>query len=112
MRPSALISSQNVTNDNDIKHVSNHQEFKLPKPILKNSQKTETPIQPPPVFLKPETELSIEITEKKASRQYGAMTLDESAKHSAVETEDVEEAPDLDHTKKSKIADLNAAYGY
>jgi hypothetical protein len=40
------------------------------------------------------------------------MTLDESDKHYSVETEDVEEAPDLDYRDRSEIMDQNAAYGY
>lgn len=112
VRPSALVSnSRNQVSENS--KVSS--EFKAPMPMKKSHQKP-VPIEQSIKSEKlPKQEIQDEdqeMEEKKQVRQYGAMTFDESARHYSVETEEVEEAPDLDYGKKNEIMDQNAAYGY
>jgi hypothetical protein len=116
VRPSTLVSSS--LNQVHVQSIEQNKksslDFKMPLPVIKSPQKAaEDKFD--------ESHKSSNLPEhiqeegiKKQVRQYGAMTLHESDMHDAKynETEDVEEAPDLDYRKKSEILDQNAAYGY
>lgn len=112
VRPSSLLSSQsNPIKQISIKEIHKNIDtgssgFKMPMPV-KSPQKSLT--QESDSSKKSE---EMDELETKQARQYGAMTLDQSAKHFAIETEDVEAAPDLDYKKKNEIEGQNAAYGY
>lgn len=115
VRPSALVSSS-INQVQPVKEsIKSSSDFKIPMPTMKSPQKA-TEVNQTDTFDK--SGKSSQLVENdqeedgKQGRQYGAMTMDESDKHYSVETEDVEEAPDLDYRDRREIMDQNAAYGY